>query len=177
MTNSSKPPPIPELLPDDLLGADGGHASDVVLTALADGQSAIVPEAVRAHVERCSTCTVFLGNAALLSLHVDRQLAVRAEHDRVLARRPLPRLAIALGLVVAALGLLPSILDGSEASAFRSFATRDAPLFLRSVGALTRHLDQPGSFAGLLVTYATAVILVAMGFAVVHLLPKKETSR
>jgi len=183
MKSTNQGGPAPELLPDELLWADGGHASDVVLTALADGQREIVPTAVRAHVECCSTCMTHLGHAALLSLHADRELATRAEHDRALARgearRPLPRLAIGLGLAVAVLGLLPSLLDDGDASAARTFATRDVPLFVRGLGTLARRLDEPGSSAGLFVTYGAALVLVAMGVAVVRLLPKaqKETSR
>lgn len=170
----------PELLPDDLLWADGGHASDVVLTALADGQHAIVPSAVLAHVERCTTCTAHLGHAALLSLHAGAELDARAEHERVSARRPLPRLAIALGLVVAALGLLPSIIDAEGGvSAARSFVTRDVPLYLKGAATLIHRLGEPGSAVGLVITYATAAMLVVMGIAVVRILPKaqKESSR
>ena len=170
----------PELLPDDLVWADGGHASDGVFTALADGQHAIVPSSVLAHVERCTTCTTHLGHAALLSLHAGTELDARAEHARVSARRPLPRLAIALGLVVAALGLLPSIVDAEGGvSAARSFVTRDVPLYLKGIATLVHRLGEPGSAAGLVVTYVTAAMLVVMGIAVVRILPKaqKENSR
>ena len=57
-----------EHLPDELLWSDGGHASDIVLTAIADGQLEIVPPNARAHVETCTKCMQHLGNAALLSL-------------------------------------------------------------------------------------------------------------
>lgn len=165
----------PELLPDDLLWAAAGHASDVVLTALADGQHAIVPSAVLAHVERCPTCTAHLGHAALLSLHAGAELDARAEHERVSARRPLPRLAIVLGLVVAALGLLPSIVDAEGGvSAARSFVTRDVPLYLEGITTLVHRLGEPGSAAGLVVTYVTAAMLVVMGIAVVRILPKAQ---
>ncbi|MBX3202345.1 MAG: hypothetical protein KF894_29725 [Labilithrix sp.] len=172
---------MPEaLLPDELVWAGGGHASDVVLTALADGQRAIVPEAALAHVERCTICATHLGHAALLSLHAGAEIAARAEHDRVLARRPLPRLAIALGLAVAALGLLPSLLDADAgASTVRTLVTRDVPLFLAGLGTLARRLAEPGSSAGLVLTYATAALLVLTGLAVVRFLPRtqKETTR
>lgn len=170
-----------ELLPDELLWAEGGHASDIVLTALADGQREIVPDDVLAHVERCTACTTHLGNAALLSLHAGAELAIHAEHAehaehaRVLANRPLPRLAIALGLAVAFMGLIPSIVD--DATTVRTFLTHDLPLLLKGLGTLARRLDDPSSSAGIFVTYATAAMLVAMGFAVVRILPKKETSR
>lgn len=172
--------PNPELLPEELLWAQGGHASDIVLTALADGQRGIVPAAVLAHVETCTVCTTHLGHAALLSLHAGAELEVHRAQDRRAERRPLPRLAIALGLAVAAIGLLPSVLDGTgDASSVRAFVTRDVPLFLRGLGTLVRRLDEPGSAAGLLVTYATATFLVLAGIALVRVLPKaqKESPR
>ena len=178
-TNDSRSE-MTELLPDDLLWADGGHASDVVLTALADGQASIVPAPVRLHVERCTVCTTHLGHAALLSLHAGAELAARAEHDRAPARRPLPRLAIVLGLAVAALGLLPTVLDpASDVSTIRSFVTRDMPLFVQGLRTLAHRLGEPGSAAGLFLTYAAAVLLVAMAVAVVRILPnaRKETPR
>ena len=162
-----------ELLPDELLWADGGHASDVVLTALADGQLDIVPASARAHVEACTACTQHLGNAALLSLHAGRQIAALREHEQSLAtaRRPLPRLAIALGLCVAVLGLVP------EVGALRTFLLHDVPLVASGAQTLGgRLIDAPG-VPGLVLTYGTAVLLVAMGFALVRLLPKKETPR
>jgi hypothetical protein len=162
------------VLPDDVLWAEGGHASDIVLSTLADGQAALVPPAVRIHVERCTVCTVHLGHAALLSLHVGRELAARAEHERVFARRPLPRSAIALGLAVAVLGLVPSIFDPAGLT---HFATRDVPISLRGLTTLARHVDASGSAVSLFLTYGAAILLVSMGFVVVRLLPKKEASR
>ena len=183
-TNDSRPPIADpseaELLPEPLLWANGGHASDVVLTALADGQTNIVPAPVRLHVEQCSTCTTHLGHAALLSLHAGAELAAKNEHELVPERRPLPRLAIALGLAVALLGLLPTLLDpGRDLGTIRSFVTRDVPLFVRGLRTLVHRLGEPGSSAGLVLTYATAALLVAMAIAVVRILPnaRKETPR
>lgn len=168
-----------DLLPDELSWAAGGHASDVALTAIADGQRAIVSPAVLAHVEACTVCTTHLGHAALLSLHAGAELAAARQHAHLVERRPLPRLAIALGLAVAAIGLSPSLLDGGDVSALRAFVTRDVPAFVHAAGTLARRVDEPGSAAGLALTYATAAMLVLMGFAVVRLLPKnqKETSK
>src|SRR5688572_16929474 len=166
----------PVLLPDDVLWADGGHASDVVLTALADGQASIVPPAVLSHVDRCTACTTHLGNAALLSLHVARDLAALAEVRRAEAKRPIPRLAIALGLVVAFLGLLPSIFD-SRGFDVRTFVTHDVPLVMRGLQTLGQRLAPPGSSMSLVLTYGLALFLIALGFALVRFLPKKETPR
>lgn len=162
-----------EHLPDDLLWADGGHASDIVLTAIADGQLEIVPPNARAHVETCTACMQHLGNAALLSLHAGRELVTRARYDASLAdkRLPLPRFAIALGLAVALVGLLP------ELGPLRAFLTTDAPLLARGAGTVGRSLVEGSASAGLFLTYGTSALLVAMGFVLVRLLPKKETPR
>jgi hypothetical protein len=166
-----------ELLPDELLWAEGGHASDVVLTALADGQLEIVPASARAHVEGCMPCTAHLGNAALLSLHATREISALAQHEAAAQRAPLPRLAIGLGLLVAALGLVPSLVDASpDALDLRTLVTHDAPVLLVALQTLGRRAFEPGSTASLAVTYGVAALLLAMAFTVVRLLPKKETS-
>jgi len=164
-------------LPDDLLWAAGGHASDVVLTAMADGQVEIVPPAVLAHVDGCRSCTTHLGNAALLSLHTGREIAMVAREADASARAPMPRLFIALGLAFAVLGLVPSLIDApSELGGARTFA-HEVPMFVNGLGTLGRRLLEPGSPVGLALTYGAAVMLVVMAFALVRLLPKKEVSR
>lgn len=164
-------------LPDELLWAAGGHASDVVLTAMADGQVDIVPPAVLAHVDGCRSCTTHLGNAALLSLHTGREMAMVAREADASARAPMPRLFIALGLAFAVLGLVPSFVDApSDLGGAKTFA-HDVPMFVNGLGTLGRRLLDPGSPVGLALTYGAAVMLVVMGFALVRLLPKKEVSR
>ena len=170
----------PELLPDELLWADGGHASDIVLTAMADGQLEIVPPAVMAHVDGCRPCTTHLGNAALLSLHAGRELAMAgvATEAEAAARAPFPRLAVALGLAFATLGLVPNLIDApTQISSAKAFATHDVPMFVTGFGTLGRKLLEPGSSVGLVLTYGAAALLVVMAFALVRLLPKKEVSR
>ncbi|MDB5216802.1 MAG: hypothetical protein JWO86_4729 [Myxococcaceae bacterium] len=164
-------------LPDELLWAAGGHASDVVLTAMADGQVDIVPPAVLAHVDGCRSCTTHLGNAALLSLHTGREMAMVAREADASARAPMPRLFIALGLAFAVLGLVPSFVDApSDLGGAKTFA-HDVPMFVNGLGTLGRRLLDPGSPVGLALTYGAAVMLVVMAFALVRLLPKKEVSR
>jgi hypothetical protein len=164
-----------ELLPEDLLWAEGGHASDVVLTALADGQNAVVPASVRAHVDGCAACTIHLGNAALLSLHARREMTAVAEDAR--APKRVPRLPVALGLLVAGLGLVPSLLDRPlEPAGVRTFVTHEAPVLASALRTLAARLLEPGSPVGLALTYGSAALLVLMAFAVMRLLPKKETS-
>lgn len=160
-----------ETLPDELVWAAGGHVSDVVLTAIADGQHAIVPNVALAHVAICTTCTTHLGNAALLSLHAGEEIALV---NVLPARSPLPRLAIGIGLLVAFVGSLPSLLDfGHSVDVVR----HDVPLFSSGLRTLFQRFLGSESGPNIVVTYATALVLVGMGFAVVRLLPKKEVSR
>lgn len=179
--------PNDDLLPEDVVWAAGGHASDVSLTAIADGQLAILPPLVLAHVHACATCATHLGNAALLSLHTGREMAIAAHaprdvlgeaHAVAAERAPVPRLPVVLGLLVAVLGLLPTLLDApSELGGARTFATRTVPMFANGLGTLARRLLEPGSTVGLVLTYGAAALLLLMAVALVRLLPKKEVSR
>ncbi len=179
MTNRTKE----DFLPEELVWAAGGHASDIVLTAMADGQVDIVPPIVLAHVDKCRSCTTHLGNAALLSLHAGREMALlprsaeTAAETATAARQPLPRLAIFLGLTFAALGLVPRVLDASSSEpGAASFATK-LPMFVSGLGTLGRRLLEPGSPVGTALTYGSTALLVIMALALLRLLPKKEVSR
>ena len=109
---------------------ESGHVTDVVLTCLADGESAILPAAAESHVDACDACTARLGVSALLSLNASSALLAsnedRAPRQIVVAtpalaapslapsskrRRPLPMGAIAAALLVAAIGALPGLMD------------------------------------------------------------------
>ena len=152
------------MLPEELLWATGGHASDIVLTALADGEQAIVPPAVRAHVQQCTACTMHLGHAALLALYTQSELAARHQHDAL--RRPLPRLPIALGLLAALVGLVPSLGD-LEPAAF----LHEMRLYLEGIGTLTRRAGSSTGAVGILVPWVVATLLVGLGFAIVARFP------
>lgn len=168
----------PELLPDELWWASpnesGRHASDVVLTALADGQLAIVPDVVKSHVEGCGQCTAHLGNAVLLSMYTARELeAVKkvASEETALARRPLPRLAIALGLAVAFVGLVPSMIEPPK-----FVSPHEVKVLFSGASTLGHGVMEGASTISLALTYGLAALLFGFGFVLVRLLPKKETS-
>jgi hypothetical protein len=168
-----------ELLPEELVWAAGGHASDIVLTALADGQEAIVPAPVRLHVEHCTVCTTHLGHAALLSMHVGAELAAAPRVGLVQVpsvRRPIPWFAVGSGLVVAAVGSIPALVD-AHASVADVFV-RDVSFLVRNTSALLRTVEQSSSI-GLVLTYGTALFLVAIGLGVARTVskPQKEASQ
>lgn len=166
-----------ELLPDELWWASpnetGRHASDVVLTALADGQLEIVPDVVKSHVEGCGPCTAHLGNAVLLSMYTARELdaAKKVAPETALVRRPLPRLAIALGLAVALVGLVPSMIEPPK-----FVSPHEAKALFSGASTLGRGVMDGSSTLSLALTYGLAALLFGFGFVLVRLLPKKETS-
>lgn len=154
------------LLPDDLLYAEDGHASDVVLTCLADDEGALVPEAVRAHVLACATCGASLGHAALLSLRADSEVRAYVASKALAARSaPSPQSpyrALALGFLVAVLSAAPRLAAlPDEAARLARALLHGGPGFLR----MLREIAWLGAHAarerGLAVSFATAFALVA----------------
>lgn len=168
-----------ELLPEELLWADGGHASDVVLTALADGEDAIVPEAARRHVHQCVHCTHALGRVALLSVHASEELErvrpVAAELVQPERAKPrvvvmpdaapqwrLPWVALAAALVLAALGSVPTLASAPAdvAGGARAFV-QNLPLALRHVTVAVRAAGDAGD-ALLVVNLGSALLFAVM---------------
>lgn len=164
-----------DALEEGLLTTDDGHASEIALAALADGEVALVSHGVRAHVEQCARCSAQLGAHVMLTERVEvelRQLARHTEASVALAARTHGLFALAAGLVVAALGSAPRLLDvpalGSE---LLDFARRSA-LFGRAATHLASSLVARGSETGLVLTYAAAAALVAAGIVLVRVLPR-----
>jgi hypothetical protein len=82
-------------LPPDLCWQSDGHATDVVLAALADGEAAIVPDEVTRHLDECADCTARLGAEAMLTAQVSEWLAVLPAQARAMtpvAEEEAPRL-------------------------------------------------------------------------------------
>jgi hypothetical protein len=112
-----------EMLPAELIWDEDGHLGEVALTALADGEDAIVPLGAVHHATECEHCARRLGDAAVLSF--DAGAAVQSiEEARSLApssapRAKMPVFAVAAALLIAVVGAVPalfkdvpSVLDG-----------------------------------------------------------------
>jgi hypothetical protein len=112
-----------------------GHATEVALSALADGQDEIVPADVRAHVDACDDCAKKLGafarDAARIDVLVPLATPVKVDEVRV------PWRIVAAGLAVAMIG---AVLDASSPDGAHGLAdvprmVHSAPLFLKLVVA------------------------------------------
>ncbi|WP_437732609.1 hypothetical protein [Sorangium sp. So ce1335] len=105
-----------KLSPELVWQADG-HLTEIALTALGDGEDAILPDGAAAHVARCPSCSTALGRTALLSLRAGEvmraQPASSCAGEPAPARVPLPISAIAFALALSALGAAPSLVSGA----------------------------------------------------------------
>ncbi len=164
------------LLPRELVW-EGAHVSELALTAIADGQDAIVHPAARAHAESCDFCAGRMARSALLSAAVGLAVAETAPlrtgpaGDRAVARGPVtsPWKALSLGVAVAVLAALPSLpqLMGNLASllAFgRTMSSHGLPLLVRGGVALATS-DEVARMLSI-ATVVSAALLVMMGCAI-----------
>jgi len=94
------------------------HLSEIVLTAIADGQADIVPEVVFSHLQWCESCVSSIGESAMLSARIGGAwhevglAVVKAKEPRAIvvpAPLPVPWFAVAAALVVAILSALPQL--------------------------------------------------------------------
>jgi hypothetical protein len=169
-----------EMLPDELMWEEG-HASELAISALADGEEAIVPATAREHVDACAACTARLGGAALLSMQTSRAIGElgpllritpvpAASEGSKAARRGLPVHMLGAALAIAAMGALPTLVH---------LPTRVAELcvaLLHALPTLSRgsvHLLQNGlGPMWLAATCVCAVLFLMTSVAVTRLLPK-----
>jgi hypothetical protein len=166
-----------EMLPDELMWEEG-HASELAISALADGEEAIVPATAREHVDGCPACTARLGGAALLSMQTSRAIGELGPLLRITpvpapVRRGLPVHMLGAALAFAAMGALPTLVH---------LPTRIAELcvaLLHALPTLSRgsvHLLQNGlGPLWLAATCVCAVLFLMTSVAVTRLLPKPVT--
>jgi hypothetical protein len=166
------------VLPDDLVWEEDAsrqrHLSELALTAIADGEEALLPESARTHLDACAACATKLGDAAMLSSALgdilraapavataQAPVPARAKTISVRPRARVPRGMIAIGLALAVLGALPMMLDLPSFVADAGFyATHAVPVLFRSGVSMLR----AGVFsaAAPIITFASACVLLVV---------------
>lgn len=157
-------------LPRDIVWQDDGHLSEVALTALADGEDAIIPADAHAHLAGCDACARAVGEAAMLSTALGDALRKMPERRELAApvsapisSKPearLPWRALAAGLAFALLGAIPMLLRVQSLFDYvRFFASRGAPMLLRGGLAIVRSFGGPQQMI-VVMTSASALVLV-----------------
>lgn len=164
------------------LWRDDGHLSDLVLTALADGQDALVPQQASEHVATCATCSERLGALALRSVQVGEALAAEAaaapQGPSPHRSYRLPALALAAAFVLALLGSLPRLLE--LVSAFGEApgsGVETVLIVLKGAALLFRTANQQDTPAVALAWCAAGLALLALGALVVRLAPPGTLER
>lgn len=174
-----------ETLAPDVGWEASGHLSEVALSAVADGEEALLDAAMHAHLGACDACALQLGEVALRSAEVAEAFthvaahvsdlaalaapapAVTAPLAKPRAKRKIPGFAIAAALAVALLGMMPSLpsVAGDTAQAL-VVLRKVAPSFLRLLPqALERAWNGPRGTMMFLV-WGLAAGLVTAGFGI-----------
>lgn len=159
----------------ELIWHGDGHLHDVAVTAIADGEGALVPESARAHAATCDACRERIEHAAWLSVAFDAALG-EPKTSAAAQRRPFP-VAAALGaLLIAALGMLPRLFElGRAVVELPSLVSHARPVVLQTLAALARSVALHGGPALLAAWCASLVTLFGLGALVAHAsLPRKQ---
>ena len=165
-----------ETLPPEITWQSDRHVTDVVITAVADGEGAIVPQPALRHVELCEACTQRVGQAALLSLQAGAMVQQLGPSDRVvrgIVRRPLPIRSIGVAIGLAAVGMIPQVLQAPQwLGQLSAGVVRDLPLLVRSAALILR--TAPGQLAPTLavLSFGSAMVLVVMGTVIARTVPR-----
>ncbi|HEY1691808.1 MAG TPA: hypothetical protein VGG39_06585 [Polyangiaceae bacterium] len=155
-----------DTLPRELVW-DGAHVSELAITAIADGQEAIVERTAVAHTESCDWCAGRLGRVALLAEAVGHAVGAARSTRSTSSRAPARTVAgawraLSAGIAVAVLAGLPAVAHlGHFVSYLMAFFTRGVPVLARggyalaSSDAVTRALPAA--------TLAASALLVVVG--------------
>jgi len=157
-------------LPNEMVW-DGGHLSDVALTAIGDGQESIVETSALEHSESCERCAGRLGRTALLSLSVGAALTL-ATPSAVRSPSGPPWVALAFGLGVALVAAVPALPQlGPLASYAMALATRGLPVLARGGFELARSDAVTRTLP--VATFAASALLVLIGWVVARSVPRR----
>jgi hypothetical protein len=173
-------------LPRELVW-DGAHVSDLGLTAIADGQEAIVPADAVTHAHSCDWCAGRLGRTALLASAVGEGVrdarpalgsSAAAQGSRAIAN-PSPWRALVIGCTVAVLAAIPSLPQlaarlGSFITFGRVLSTHGLPVLVRGI-ALASRADVSRGIQ--LATVVASVLLVLMGLAIARSRSRASSER
>lgn len=123
------------------LWLDDGHLSEAALAAIGDGQD-VVGEEASAHAESCAECATRLVAVASLATEVQSALAPIAA-ERARAARRFPSGLVLAALVLAGLGLAPSLADRSlHALSIATSLPELLPRLASTAGAIAGALSQ-----------------------------------
>lgn len=158
-------------LSDQELWQPDGHLSDLALTALGDGEHALLSAAASGHADGCDACAARLGQLALLSVSVSEALSESPVPVR--AAEPFPAWAVAVGLVLAGIGAVPALWDlPSWLYELPRSVLQTTPTALRVASSLIKAASSAGP-SMLVVWVAATLVLGFLGFLVARQVPRR----
>ena len=162
----------PSLLPIELVWTEEGHLSEVAMTAIADGEEAILPRDAFGHLGLCEVCAAGVESAASLSMAVGRGFSEVAPSETTQAvdvHIPFPVRAAALAILVGALATLPNLAAAYAWIGRMWWALREGtPILTRQAVTFL-----PRAWSWLPVMCLTAaMLLLLVGFSVARLAPR-----
>jgi hypothetical protein len=162
----------PEQLPREIVWTADGHLSEVAMTAIADGEEAILPRDAFGHLGLCEVCAAGVEGAASLSAAVNRALTAPAlaEVPQAAPRQlAFPVWAAALAMAVAGLATLPNLGVLRAWTARLGWALREGtPMFTRHAASFLPHAWNwlP------LMSLTAAMLLLLVGLSVARFAPR-----
>jgi hypothetical protein len=166
-------------LPNDLLW-ENEHASDLVMSAMADGEESILSRQIVEHVHSCDACMMRLGSMALETRGVTNAVqsvkpwlpaAVLAPSKKRAPAQPVPFAAIFAALGITAIGAAPTLLALPHRLAEFALTVQHAVPAMSHGGI---QVFQQG--IGVMAMGVCAVLLLGAGVAVTRLLPRPTVS-
>jgi len=181
-----------DTLPLDLTWQPDGHATEIALSMVADGEHALLADGVLVHVEECDACSGRLGAAALMSLRVTEELPAIAARvaaaealpialpiARPIAKpiaRPLPIGAIAAALVVAVIGAIPSLMKGlPKVPDFILSVARMLPVIGRSLVTFIQGAVSGTAGVAPALTWLSAALFLIAGLALARTMSRRHS--
>ena len=161
-----------EQLPREIVWTADGHLSEVAMTAIADGEEAILPRDAFAHLGVCEGCAAGVEGAASLSAEMSRALAVPAPAEVAQAaprRLVFPVWAAALAMTVAGVATLPNV------GVIRVWMGRLWWVLREGMPTFTRHAASvlPHAWNWLpMMSLTAAMLLLLVGLSVARLAPR-----
>ncbi len=166
-------------LPNELLW-ENDHASDLVMSAMADGEDSLLSNDVVSHVHSCDACMLRLGEMALETRGVTNAVqsvkpwlpaSVLAPSKKRASAQPVPLTAIFAALGLTGIGAAPTLLALPHRLAELALTIQHAVPAMSHGGAQV--LEQG---VGVAAMSACAVLLLGAGVAVTRLLPRPTVS-
>jgi hypothetical protein len=161
----------PEQLPTELVWTGDGHLSEIAMTAIADGEEAILPRDAFGHLGVCDVCAAGVETAASLSASVSGALSapVPAEATHAAPALAFPVWAATLAIAVASVATLPSL------GAARAWMGRMWWALREGTPVLSRHAVAflPRAWNWLpIMSLTAAMLLLLVGLSVARLAPR-----